>query len=140
MVAIGSALTHLWFLEECATPPHVHAASMCITTRDEFFQAFPRVSLQATNAEVRPAYEATVEAQLTYKFLLFGAGSTLVPSYSVLSAEPQTLSFFIIQSAWKAIPNIAIVDAPDCEAGSSALAAHLNWCTYIRDFMHVYCQ
>ena len=42
--AIGSALTHLQFFWECATPPHVHPTSRYLTACDLFYQDFPHVS------------------------------------------------------------------------------------------------
>ena len=54
--AIGSTLTYLLFLQECATPPHVqvHHTMWLSLTRPP-----PTLVLQATNAGVRrPGYEA----------------------------------------------------------------------------------
>ena len=38
---------------EYATPPHVHQTSRYITARDQFYQAFPVLVLQATNTGVK---------------------------------------------------------------------------------------
>ena len=38
---VGSALTYLRLLWECATPPHVHPTSRYVNTCDKFYQAFP---------------------------------------------------------------------------------------------------
>ena len=56
MVAIGS----VQFFWECATPPHIHPRSRHVITHDEFYQAFPRVTvMQVADTGVRrPGYEA----------------------------------------------------------------------------------
>ena len=43
--------------KECATPPHVHPTSMYVTTRDEFYQAFPRVSTASDKCWDEKAWE-----------------------------------------------------------------------------------
>ena len=40
-----SALTYLLFYQECATPPHVHPTSRYVIACDQYYQAFPHVSI-----------------------------------------------------------------------------------------------
>ena len=57
---VSSCLTALQLQNEYATPPHIQKTSRYIIARDQFYQAFPILVLQATNAGVRrPGYEAT---------------------------------------------------------------------------------
>ena len=51
-VVINSALTYLWFFQECATPPHVHPMSRYIAACDKLYQSFPVLVLQATDGGV----------------------------------------------------------------------------------------
>jgi len=59
--AIGSAFTYLQLFWECATPPHVHPTSRQVIACDQFYQAFPALVLQVTNAGVRRSGYETID-------------------------------------------------------------------------------
>ena len=89
--AIGSALAHLLFFRECATPPYVQVRH---TTWLSFTRPSPALVLQATNAGAwSPGYEARVKDMLLYS--VYSPHSTthlqnpnIPPSLSVLSLPP----------------------------------------------------
>ena len=58
----AATLTATWIFQVCSILPQVHPMSICLTARDEFYQAFPHIILlQAINVGVRRSgYEANV--------------------------------------------------------------------------------
>jgi len=69
VVVIGSALSYLWFIQECAIPPHVHPMWRYVIARDSVYQAFPHVS---TASDKCWGEKAWVRGYVTPKYLQLG--------------------------------------------------------------------
>jgi len=95
--AIGSTLTYLRFFWECATPPHVHPTSRYTIARDQFYQAFPYVSIAS---DKHWGEKAWVQG---YEQLVFAIVMTL--RNSVVEVATHSYNMYVLRH-WLCVPEV----------------------------------